>query len=97
MTVKGLRRAHIQAQTPPTWQTLGTDAEAHAKMRKDGGRYCPSAARILWGNNLEAEVRNLGEESSLKPLHGDRMTWVWLGLLCGWVSLAQKGGTSLLS
>lgn len=83
MTVKGLRRAHIQAQTPPTWQTLGTNAEAHARMNKDGGGYCPSSAGIFWGDNREAEVRNLGEESSLKPPHGDRVTWVWLGLLCG--------------
>lgn len=25
------------------------------------------------GHSQEAEVRNLGEESSLKPLHGDRV------------------------
>lgn len=28
------------------------------------------------GPSQEAEVRNLGEESSLKPPHGDRMGWV---------------------
>lgn len=28
------------------------------------------------GHSQEAEVRNLGEESSLKPPHGDRMGWV---------------------
>lgn len=52
MTVKGLRRAHSQDQTSPTWQTLGTNAKGHARMSKEGGgRCCP--AGIFWGNNQE--------------------------------------------
>lgn len=77
MTVRGLWRAYDSSQDfLGTYnRLLGTSAEAHARVHEDdGGGCCSFSAGVFWGNSQEAEVGGLGEESSLKPPHGDRVT-----------------------